>query len=57
MENDVYCPLLGKNIEIPICFDISMVVDDGAPRWTAPEEAYIDNFEKICSACPNHRDN
>ena len=56
MENDVYCPLLGKNIEIPICFDISMVVDDGAPRWTAPEEAYIYNFEKICSTCPNHRD-
>ena len=54
MEDEVFCPLLNKNIESLICFDISMVVDFGAPRWTAPEEAYIDNFKEICRKCPNH---
>lgn len=58
MEDKVFCPLVGREIEIAVCFDICMVVDDGAPKWTAPEEAFaVAEFENICFKCPNHRDN
>ncbi len=57
MEDKVFCPLMGEEIDAAICFDICMVVDDGAPQWTAPQEAFTpDDYEKICSKCPNHRD-
>ena len=39
MEDKVFCPLMGEEIDVAICFDICMVVDDGAPQWTAPQEA------------------
>lgn len=52
----VMCPLLGKEIDGDgECFDISMVVEDGAPRDTAPREAFEkDNFREICLGCKNH---
>lgn len=30
MEDKVFCPLMGEEIDVAICFDICMVVDDGA---------------------------
>lgn len=57
MEFNVFCPLMGMKIENEICFDISMVVDDGAPDWSAPKEALlVPNFKEICTKCPSHRD-
>lgn len=56
MKNKIYCPLMEEEIETEICFDISMVVDDGAPLWTAPKKAtQLENFKEICLNCPNHR--
>ena len=44
------------NISEETCFDISMVVDDGAPAYTAPAEASeVENFKEVCKNCPNHR--
>lgn len=28
MEDKVFCPLMGEKIDVAICFDICMVVDD-----------------------------
>lgn len=57
MEDKVFCPLMGEEIDVAICFDICMVVDDGAPKWTVPQRAFDSyDYEKICSKCPNHRD-
>lgn len=57
MEDKVFCPLIGTEIDVAVCFDICMVVDDGAPKWTAPAEAFtLDGYEETCSNCPNHRD-
>ena len=51
------CPILKKKIEDSICFDISMVAEGIAPRWTAPDDAVIvDEFERICLNCKNHKD-
>lgn len=41
MEDKVFCPLMGEEIDVAICFDICMVVDDGAPQWTAPQRPLL----------------
>lgn len=59
MESDrvVFCPILNRQIKVAVCFDICMVVDDGAPEWSAPGEALaVPGFREICSSCPNHRE-
>lgn len=53
----VHCPLMGEMIEDTICFDIHMVVEGGAPEFTAPKKAVqTPGFREICSKCPNHRE-
>lgn len=55
--NRVTCPLMEKEIDDVVCFDIHMVVEGEAPAWTAPEKAVnTKNFKEICLACPNHRE-
>jgi len=57
MDDKWYCPLMKSDIENGICFDIQMVVQDGAPIWTAPEKAVaIENFKAICKACERYRE-
>jgi len=54
--NLIKCPLMGKEIVEEICFDISMVVEEGAPAYTALEEATKNqNYKEVCLNCPNHR--
>ncbi len=58
-EIDIYedrkCPLVDRLISTAECFDICMVIEDGAPKWTAPAEAFDkDNYEKTCQECPYH---
>lgn len=51
------CPLMGESIDDVVCFDIHMVVEGGAPDFTAPEKAVqTPGFRDICLNCPNHRD-
>ena len=51
------CPLMGAEIDEAVCFDIHMVVEKVAPKWTAPEKAVqTPEFESICLRCPNHRE-
>lgn len=53
----VKCPLMEEIIDDAICFDIHMVVDGGAPEFTAPEKAVqTPGFKEICLKCSNHRD-
>ena len=53
----IKCPLMDEIIDDVICFDIHMVVDGGAPEFTAPETAVqTPGFREICLNCPNHRD-
>lgn len=56
MDN-IYCPLLDREIKGGECFDIHMVVEDDAPSWTAPEGATLNpDFKRICRNCKNHRE-
>lgn len=56
MAKMIDCPLMGKSIEEVECFDIHMVVEGGAPEFTAPEKAVqTPGFREICLNCPNHR--
>lgn len=53
----VKCPLMEAVIDDVVCFDIHMVVDGGAPEYTAPEKAVrTPGYKEICLKCPNHRD-
>ena len=53
----VSCPLIGRDIEDTVCFDIHMVVEGMASQRTAPKEAVQNpDFKKICLGCPNHRE-
>lgn len=53
----VKCPLMEDTIDDVVCFDIHMVVDGGAPEFTAPEKAVqTPDYKKICTSCPNHRE-
>lgn len=58
IEYPVLCPLMDlKRIDAVICFDIHLVVDAGAPEYTAPKEATSkENYKRICLSCPYHRD-
>lgn len=57
MKNKINCPLMEDFIDEGTCFDIHMVIEDGAPKWTAPEKAMNNlNFKEICLKCPNHRE-
>jgi hypothetical protein len=54
----VQCPLLGnREIDIDTCFDIHMVVEGTAPKYTAPKEIYEhEDYVEICQNCQFHRD-
>lgn len=53
----VNCPLIGRDIEDTVCFDIHMVVEGMAPQRTAPKEATENHdFKNICLNCPYHRE-
>ncbi len=52
----VPCPLIGRKIDMNVCFDIHMVVEQCAPKHTAPEEIIaIPNYADICKNCKYHR--
>lgn len=56
MDNKIQCLLMGEFIEEGTCFDIHMVIEEGAPKWTAPEKAVNNpNLKEICLKCPSHR--
>ncbi len=53
----INCPLMEESIDDVVCFDIHMVVEGGAPDFTAPKKAVQTlGFRDICLNCPNHRD-
>ena len=54
----VSCPLMqGKPIDAGTCFDIHMVIEGSAPKWSAPDEIFdVKDYEEICRACKYHRD-
>ena len=52
----VRCPLMEAEVDAGVCFDIHMVVDGWAPKYTAPEKAVSkEGFKEICIKCPYHR--
>lgn len=56
MEGKIQCPLMKKEIEDGVCFDIHMVVEDGAPAWTVPKQVTdTPDYKNICLTCQNHK--
>ena len=53
----VCCPLMdNEEITEEICFDIHMVIEDGAPKRTAPQKIFeTPNYADVCTKCPYHR--
>ena len=55
MNGDRYCPIAKKMISEYECFDVHMVIEDGAPKWTARSEIVNqEDFEKRCCQCSYH---
>lgn len=53
---EVFCPLMNSIIDYKTCFDIHMIVEDGAPAWTGPAKATsVPDFKNICIKCKYHR--
>lgn len=56
-QDRVICPLTGKVITFDICFDISMVMEGLAPKYTIgdDEDLYdVDKHSEKCLACEHH---
>ena len=54
--SNVMCPLMEKEIEDSLCFDISMVSEGMAPERTVDTKIRkIQNYKEICLRCKNHR--
>lgn len=53
----IKCPLMQEEIEDDVCFDIHMKVEGLAPDWTVPKKVLsTPDYQKICTSCPNHRE-
>ena len=53
----IICPLMGKEIDDGLCFDIHMVSEGLAPERTIPKEAReVLDYQKICLSCENHKE-
>lgn len=56
MEYNINCPLMEEMIDNGTCFDISMVAEDMAPKWSIPEKAAANpKLISICMTCENHK--
>jgi len=50
------CPIVNREISIGDCYDVHMVIEDGAPKWSAPEDIMaVPNFKEQCLKCKYHR--
>lgn len=53
----VQCLLLRREIDRDTCFDIHMLLLDGAPAWTVPQEVLdTPDYAAVCRGCPYHRE-
>ena len=56
-ERTVMCPILKKQIDDTVCYDILMNVEGLAPDWTVPKEVFsVSEYKKICMNCENHKE-
>lgn len=56
-DNQIQCPVAGRMIDDAECFDVYMVVEEGAPLWSAPQDIVNKpDFRKQCLACQHHHD-
>ena len=53
----IQCPLLKKEIDDAVCYDIHMNVEGLAPNWTIPKEVLdTADYKDICMRCKNHKE-
>lgn len=56
-ERTVMCPILKKQIDDAVCYDILMNVEGLAPDWIVPKEVFsVSEYKKICMNCENHKE-
>lgn len=56
-KRTIICPILKKQIDDAICYDIHMNVEGLAPDWTVPKEVLlVSEYKKICMKCGNHKE-
>ena len=53
-ERTIVCPILKKQIDDTICYDIHMNVEGLLPDWGVPKEVVcIPDYKRICMECKN----
>lgn len=51
-ERTIVCPILKKQIDDTICYDIHMNVEGLLPDWGVPKEVVcIPDYKRICMEC------
>ena len=51
-ERTVMCPILKKQIDDTVCYDIHMNVEGLLPDWGVPKEVVcIPDYKRICMEC------
>ena len=51
-ENQIQCPIAGRLIDDRECFDVHMVIEEGAPLWSAPQDIVgKPDFRRQCLSC------
>lgn len=51
-DDKIKCELVDREITDGECFDVHMVIENGAPLWTAPQDIVtIPDFKKKCKRC------
>lgn len=56
-ERTVMCPILKKQIDDTVCYDIHMNVEGLLPDWGVPKEVVcVPEYKRICMECKNHKE-
>lgn len=54
--DNVYCPMYKRRIEIGMCFDAQMIVDDAITQDPDPAFFVTNDMRPICRQCPKRED-
>ena len=56
-QDDVFCPLVLRPINILTCEDVSLTAEEMQPIRFVPEEFRVSaDWKAACMNCPNHPD-
>lgn len=54
-EKKVFCPILGREIDVLECYDAALVYEEMSPLSELPKDmTFTDKNQQTCIKCKNH---